>query len=161
MEITLSDLRTLSAQCAALSDANVLGFMTDIALDAMRARANKRIEKEPQYKELQKEKKGILERIQNTEGYKELTDTQKAKVITEDQELIAYFEKEKTEFWDKEVTDIEFDTVIIEWEKGNAHPERFRDKPIATVPTIDGMNITLNLYGSLRSLIEKGLIKVT
>lgn len=159
MQITLSELRTLSAQCAALSDSNVLGFMTDIALDAMRERAIKRIEKEPNYKDLQKEKKGIIERIQKSEGYKDLTDEQKGKLINEDAELLAYFEKEKTEFWDKEVNDIEFDTISLNPE--HAKPEKYRDSPYAVVATLDGMQMTVNLYGSLRSLVQKGFIKVT
>lgn len=159
MEITLSELRLLAAQCAALSDANVLGFMTDIALDAMRERAVKRIQKEPAFKELQAEKQAIFKRIETeTEGYAELTNQQKNHVIINHPDFVTFQEKERTEFWDKTVKDIEFDKIRMQHEFAETH--RFRDTPYADVVSIDNVGLSIPLYPSLKELIRKGFITV-
>lgn len=159
MEITLSELRIIAAQCAALSDANVLGFMTDIALDAMRERAVKRIQREPAFKELQDEKKAIFNRIETeTEGYQDLTPQQKSNVLSTHPDFVAFQEKEKTEFWDKVVKDIDFEKVVLKQE--HAETTRFRDTPYMEVISIDNMGLSIPLYPSLKELIRKGLIIV-
>ncbi len=159
MTITLFRLKNLAAQCEALSDANVLGFMTDIGLDAMRDRAIKRIQKEPGFKELQQEKQEIFTRIsKETEGYEQMTPQQKNQVISTHPDFLAFREKEDIEFWNKEIKDIEFDKVTLKAEIAQTH--RFRDNPYAEVISIDNMGLSIPLYPSLKELIRTGFITV-
>lgn len=158
MEFTLLELRKLSAQCTALSGVMVLGFMTDIALDAMQALAVKRIERDPDFKVFQTEKKTILDAIEKEDGYKALTDDQKRNRINTSTELLALLEKEKKEFWDKTVDDIEFTPVKLDQSKVNY--EKLQSLESIDVITLDSMQLSIPLYPSLKELIRKGLIIV-
>lgn len=101
MEITLDRLRTLVAECQAITQTQGLGFVTDLKLQELGLLAEKRINYEKGFDELEANKAELVNKISQSLSDENINTA--FRDSAEGKEIL----KRQRDLWDKKVSDFE------------------------------------------------------